>query len=62
MARTVNLSEREAKINRIAVVFSAVLLRPNPIPDISLLDINVASIPRRKKAFVLYLLTEDEVI
>ncbi|GAA5831599.1 hypothetical protein JCM11251_000764 [Rhodosporidiobolus azoricus] len=59
LQQTTNPVEKTARMDRLAVVFSAVLLRPSPSPDASE-KVDPASIPRRSKTFVLMLLQEDE--
>ncbi|GAA6016682.1 hypothetical protein JCM10207_000146 [Rhodosporidiobolus poonsookiae] len=58
LGQTSSEIEKAAKMDRLAVVFSAVLLRPSPSSPPDKLD--PATIPRRKKAFVLMLLQDQD--
>ncbi|GAA5852023.1 hypothetical protein JCM8547_000130 [Rhodosporidiobolus lusitaniae] len=59
LGQTEDPVERAARMDRLAVVFSAVLLRPAPSSPPNLVKIDAATVPRRKKQFVLMLLQED---
>ncbi|KAL8287480.1 hypothetical protein RQP46_003338 [Phenoliferia psychrophenolica] len=60
VAHTLDENERIARIDRLAVVFSSVLMRSDPAatPD----TLPLSSIPRRRKAFVLHLLSVEEKV
>ncbi|GAA5916458.1 hypothetical protein JCM6882_006461 [Rhodosporidiobolus microsporus] len=59
LQQTAEPLERAARLDRLAVVFSTVLLRPPPSAATGD-KLDPATIPRRKKAFVIMLLQEEE--
>ncbi|KAM0750787.1 DNase I-like protein [Meredithblackwellia eburnea MCA 4105] len=57
--RTTDVKERAARMDRLAVVFSSVLMRADPTAEPDVLP--PATLPRRRKAFVLHLLSAEEI-
>ncbi|GAA6030598.1 hypothetical protein JCM8097_006227 [Rhodosporidiobolus ruineniae] len=61
LQQTTDSAERAARMDRLALVFSSVLLRPPPSSSVmhQYDKLDPATVPRRKKAFVLFLLREE---